>query len=68
MAELRWGAATDSGRVRTVNEDSVLAVAEVFAVADGMGGDAAGEVASAVAVDTLAAAADERDGDAQRGA
>jgi serine/threonine protein phosphatase PrpC len=54
MAELRWGAATDSGRVRTANEDSVLAVAQVFAVADGMGGHAAGEVASAVAVETLA--------------
>jgi PPM family protein phosphatase len=56
MAELRWGAATDTGRVRTANEDSVLAVAEVFAVADGMGGHAAGEVASSLAVDALGAA------------
>ena len=40
MAELRWGTATDPGRVRPGNEDSVLAVAQVFAVADGMGGHA----------------------------
>src|SRR5262245_15759843 len=56
MADLRWGAATDTGRVRSVNEDSLLAVAQVFAVADGMGGHAAGEVASAVALDALRAA------------
>ncbi len=56
MAELRWGAATDKGRVRTANEDSLVAVAHVFAVADGMGGHAAGEVASAVALDALQAA------------
>jgi protein phosphatase len=55
MAELRWGTATDPGRVRPGNEDSVLAVAQVFAVADGMGGHAAGEVASAVALQTIAA-------------
>jgi len=55
MPELRWGTATDPGRVRPGNEDSVLAVAQVFAVADGMGGHAAGEVASAVALQTIAA-------------
>jgi serine/threonine protein phosphatase PrpC len=50
MLTLRWGSATDVGRVRTVNEDSVLAVPGLFVVADGMGGHAAGEVASQLAV------------------
>ena len=50
---LRWGAATDAGRVRSANEDSWLVAFPLFAVADGMGGHAAGEVASRVALDTL---------------
>ena len=54
MPALRWGAATDPGRVRQVNEDGVLAAAQGFAVADGMGGHAAGEVASAIALQTVA--------------
>ena len=44
--ELAWGAATDIGLRRTVNEDSVIAVPGMFAVADGLGGHAAGDVAS----------------------
>jgi protein phosphatase len=50
---LRWAAATDVGRVRRVNEDAVLAASPLFVVADGMGGHAAGEVASSLALDTL---------------
>jgi serine/threonine protein phosphatase PrpC len=53
MIELRWGMATDVGRLRAVNEDSVLAAEPIFAVADGMGGHAAGEVASQVALTTM---------------
>ena len=49
MAVLRWGATTDPGRVRTENEDTFVTEPMVFAVADGMGGHQAGEVASALA-------------------
>ena len=51
--EIRFGMATDVGRLRAVNEDSILAVTPLFAVADGMGGHAAGEVASQVALSTV---------------
>jgi len=47
---LSSGSATDVGRVRQSNEDSVLVAAPVFAVADGMGGYAGGAVASSIAV------------------
>jgi serine/threonine protein phosphatase PrpC len=47
---VRWGSATDPGRVRELNEDSYLAEPPLFAVADGVGGHAAGEVASGIAV------------------
>lgn len=53
MTALRTGAVTDVGRVRTNNEDQLLVAESIFAVADGMGGHAAGEVASLIAVDTL---------------
>lgn len=55
---LRWAARTDVGRVRSVNEDSLLAEAPVFLVADGMGGHEAGDVASALAVQALSTLVD----------
>jgi serine/threonine protein phosphatase PrpC len=50
---LRVSVASDRGAVRVVNEDSVLVDAPVFAVADGMGGHALGDRASAAAVAAL---------------
>ncbi|MGV3713351.1 PP2C family protein-serine/threonine phosphatase [Pseudolysinimonas sp.] len=51
---LDWAGRTDVGRKRTVNEDSLLVGPPVFAVADGMGGHAAGDKASAAVVERLA--------------
>jgi len=58
MTALRSGSATDVGLVRTVNQDQLLAASPLFAVADGMGGHAAGEVASLTAIEALKAAFD----------
>ncbi len=46
---------SDVGRVRSGNEDALLIGRTVFAVADGMGGHRGGEVASATALEPLAA-------------
>lgn len=56
---LAWGVATDVGHRRQVNEDSLVAVPPIFAVADGMGGHAAGDLASDAVVVRLRAAAEE---------
>ena len=46
-----WGSATDTGKVRTLNEDALVALAPIFLVADGMGGHDSGDVASRIVVD-----------------
>jgi len=54
---------TDVGRQRNANEDDLFAAADagLFAVADGMGGARAGEVAAKAAVDQLAGLEEERE-------
>ena len=49
------GGLTDTGRVRPNNEDcfQIVAPLQLFVLADGMGGEAHGEIASAMAVDTV---------------
>ena len=61
-------ARTDVGRARSGNEDSHLRGRTVFAVADGLGGHRGGEVASAMAVEPLAALDGHAFADAQRAA
>jgi PPM family protein phosphatase len=53
---VRAAAVSDVGRIRKTNEDSFLSDADIrlFAVADGMGGHGAGEVASRLAIEATA--------------
>lgn len=60
---LRYAARSDRGLVRANNEDSVYAGARLLALADGMGGHAAGEVASQLMIAALAHLDDDEPGD-----
>jgi serine/threonine protein phosphatase PrpC len=51
--DVSWSARTDVGSVRAVNEDGLLADPPVWLVADGMGGHAFGDRASATLVETF---------------
>lgn len=48
-----YGSRTEVGHVREHNEDSLTVLPPLFAVADGMGGHEAGEVASEITINTL---------------
>src|SRR3712207_7737808 len=56
---------TDVGRQRQSNEDSFYEAPPVFAVADGMGGARAGEVASRMAVEAFGEALDRSEPEAR---
>src|SRR3954447_14667375 len=50
---LRWAAVTDQGHVRSNNEDCYYAGDHLLVVADGMGGMAAGDLASRTAIESM---------------
>lgn len=61
---LRYAARSDRGLVRDGNQDSVYAGPRLLAVADGMGGMAAGDIASNIVIEAMAPLDEDAPGDA----
>lgn len=68
QVQLRFGAATDTGRVRSRNEDRFVADADLrfFAVIDGMGGHSGGELAAGTIAEAITAFIRDTAGDSDK--